>query len=101
MRKDQQEELRRLEEALLEADDREDPEEEADQWLEEFYRQPAEEFDVYNTDDTDVELEEFSETVHQGRQKGGCLVPLIVLLTVVLCLLVGLLLWKQGVIPWA
>ena len=57
MRKDQQEELRRLEEALMEMDQPE-PEEDADQWLEDFYYVPeedyAEPYDVYNTDEAEM-----------------------------------------------
>lgn len=101
MRKDQQEELRRLEEALMEMDQPE-PEEDADQWLEDFYYVPeedyAEPYDVYNTDEADVDLDDYSEDVHGGRQSGGCLVPILLFLTLVLCALVGFVLWKQGVI---
>lgn len=98
MPKDRQEELRRLEKALLEID-QPHQEENPDLWLEDFFDQEDEEVhSVYNTDDTDVDLDEFSEEVHAGGRSGGCLVPIMLLLTLVLCALVGFVLWKLGVI---
>lgn len=99
MRKDQREELRRLEEALLEQERPAPETEEADRWLEDFYTEPVQGYRAYNTDTADVDMDAYSEDVHAGR-RGGCLVWLMVMLTVLLCALVGFLLWKQGVLPW-
>ena len=100
MRKDQQEALRRLEEALLE---QETPpaRDDSDQWLEEFYTEPAHDYTAYNADRTDVDMDVYSREVEAGRRRSGCLVWTAVILTAVLCALIGFLLWKQGVIPWA
>ena len=62
MRKQQQKELRRLEEALLEVEDTEelfDPEEELD-WED---VEIPEDYEFYNTDDVDVDLEDYSDEV--------------------------------------
>lgn len=99
MRKDQQEELRRLEEALLEQDSA-PAREDSDRWLEDFYIAPVPGCKAYNTDRADVDMEDYSAQVHAGKSGRGCLVGLVILLTAVLCALVGFLLWKQGVIPW-
>jgi len=102
MRKDQLEELRRLEEALLEQEAPEEDdwqeEDDSDEWLEEFYSSEPVHCDVYNTDEADLDLEEYSRDVHQGNSGGGCLIPILIFLTLVLCALVGFVLWKQGVI---
>ena len=93
MRKDQQEELRRLEQALLEADaqDAQDAwevtEEETDDWLEEIFLEGQEDspdYGVYNTDDTDVDMESYSEEVHNAPEKGGCAVGVFLVLIGVL-----------------
>ena len=91
MHKDQKEELERLEAALMEMDQPE-PEEDMDQWLEDLFDDEedyVESYNVYTTDDADVELDESSQDVHEGRRGGGCLVPLLLFLTLVLCALVG------------
>ena len=99
MHKDQRRELERLQEALLEPqEDWLEEEDDSDEWLEEYFESDSVSCDVFNTDDTDVDLDDYSEAVHQGRRSGGCLVPIIVFLTLVLCALVGWLLWKQGVV---
>ena len=101
MHKDQREELRRLEQALLESELPEEQwqdEDDADQWLEEFYESEPVHCQVYNADDTDVDLDAFSEEVQRDHRSGGCLVPLMIFLTLVLCALVGYVLWLQGVI---
>ena len=46
---------------------------------------------AYNTDETDEDLDSYSEEVHRGKRSGGCL-------TVVLCLLVLAL--AAGAIVW-
>ena len=100
MRKDQQEELRRLEEALLEQEQPAEAEA-ADEWLEDFYTEPVQDYRAYNTDTADVDMDAYSEDVRAGRRGSGCLVRLMILLTAVLCALVIFLLWKLEVIPWA
>ena len=93
MRKDQQEELRRLEQALLEADAQEAEdswevtEEDADDWLEDIYREFEEEpavCDVYNTDEVDVDMESYSEAVSQAPEQGGCAIGVFFVLIAVL-----------------
>ena len=87
MGKRQQKELRRLEEALMESDD-----------LHEsagFWNNPPKMDDhiVFNTDETDVDLDAYSEEVHQGRAGSG----LSVLLTMVamVALSAGILLFLK------
>ena len=93
MRKDQREALRRLEEALLEADAQEAEdsweaaEEETDDWLEDIFREGEEkdeDFDVYNTDDADVDMESYSEAVREVPEKGGCAIGVFLVLIAVL-----------------
>lgn len=89
MRKDQQEELRRLEKALIEADAQEPEDrwevtgEEADDWLEEIFldgERDIPDFDSYNTDATDVDMESYSEEVRAAEEKGGCAVGVFLVL---------------------
>jgi hypothetical protein len=101
VRKHQEEELRRLEQALLEdPQEAESPmEEDPLEWVEEFYEDVTEEtgytppqgFTVRNTDDVDVDLDAYSEEVYRGK-RGGCLIPgLITVLA--LSLLTAMVLW--------
>ena len=96
MRKQEEEELRRLEQALLEESDQEDfPEEDPLDWVDEFYddagQTPAMDFTVRNTDDVDVDLDDYSEEVYRAK-RGGCLIPgLITVLA--LCVLTAMVLW--------
>lgn len=88
MRKQQQAELRRLEEALM----AEDLPEDADPILDETWLEYTEQdYEIYNTDDTDVDLDAYSDDVHEGgSQKGmGALVilTLLLLLAVIVFLL--------------
>lgn len=79
MRKQQQKELRRLEEALLEVENTEeifDPEEELD-WEDTVI---PEDYDFYNTDDVDVDLDAYSEDVHSGSRGSGLGIFLAMLL---------------------
>ena len=94
MRKDQQEHLRRLEQALLEADaqDAEDTwevtEEESDTWLEDAFWENEEIPDnaVNNTDDADVDMERYSEAVSRASRRSGCSIGVfLVLLAVLSC----------------
>ena len=81
MYKDAEEELKRLEDALLEEEEIQ-PEEDMDVLLEQldelsdetqvFHWQPVElkkAGRIYNTDKTDEDLEQFSEAVHSGEKK--------------------------------
>ena len=87
MRKQEQEELRRLEEELMateytEEDLMDEIEILDDTWLD-FMDFPD---CVYNSDDTDVDLETYSEEVHQGNNRGpssALLVTLIIILSLV------------------
>ena len=93
MRKQQQKELRRLEEALMKAEFPQeafpaDPEMELE-WDE---LEADQSYDVYNTDDVDVDLEEYSENVHEGRHSSGLGIVLTMLCMIalsvgILCLL--------------
>ena len=89
MRKDQQEELRRLERALLEADAQEAEdswevtEEDTDDWLEEIFLDGEREipdFESYNTDATDVDMESYSEEIRNAEEKGGCAIGVFLVL---------------------
>ena len=99
MRNRQQKELQRLEKALLEADDFEayynEPEEEEPELL---WQQTDEDYEIYNTDDTDVDLEAYSEEVHQGTSGNGLSVVLTMLVMVALSASILLLLKYLGVL---
>ena len=86
MRRAQEKELRRLEEALLEAEYPQeafsvDSDELELDW-EEF--EESHPYDVYNTDDVDVDLEEYSEEVHGGKRGNGLGILLTMLVMVAL-----------------
>ena len=96
MRKQEKEALRRLEQALLEAETPEEEisEEDPPEWEEEYYDAPDETptgFTVRNTDQTDVDLEDYSEEVYRGS-KGGCLISGLVTV-IALCVLAAMVLW--------
>ena len=98
MRRQQQKELRRLEEALMEVEYPQeafsaDPEMELD-W-DEF--EDSQYYDVYNTDDTDVDLEEYSEEVLQGKSSSGLGIVLTMLCMVALSACILYLLKVLGV----
>ena len=99
MRNRQQKELQRLEKALMELDDTQayynEPEEEEPEL---FWEQPEEDYDIYNTDDTDVDLEAYSEEVHQGKSGAGLSVVLTMLVMVALSASILLLLKYLGVL---
>ena len=99
MRKQQEKELRRLEEALMEAEYPQeafpaDPELVLD-W-DEF--EDTESYDAYNTDDVDVDLEEYSEDVHQGKRGSGLGVVLTMICMVALSAGILMLLKYLGVL---
>ena len=80
MRKSQQRELERLERALMEAED-------TDLYLDE--KAPAG-YDIYNVDDTDVDLEDYSEEVY-GRESGrsaSVAVTMVAMVALAACILV-------------
>ena len=89
MGKRQQEELRRLEEALLASDDRQ----ELPDW-----GSKASHYAVYNTDEADVDLDTYSEEVHQGRTGNGLSVLLTMVAMVALSAGILLLLKILGVL---
>ena len=95
MFRDREEELVRLEAALLEQEEEVEEDEEYEE--EEYEEEALPDFDAYNADVVDEDLEEFSETVYQGSGKSP-LGFLAVLLILVSGLLLGLawFLLKQG-----
>ena len=93
MFRDRDEELNRLEAALQDDGDEELPEEEYEE-EEDQEEDTLPDFDAYNSDITDDDLEEFSEAVYEGSQKRrlGLLafmlaVVCIVLAALAICLL--------------
>lgn len=91
MRKQEQEELRRLEEALMAHEYTEEiPAEEKD-ILEDTWLEVSDiDYEIYNTDDTDVDLEAYSEDVHRGRRSN--VLPTIITL-LALAALSAMILW--------
>lgn len=92
MGKRQQEELRRLEEALLASDDRQ----ELPDWGSRASQKDN--YAVYNTDESDVDLDAYSEEVHQGRAGSGLSVLLTMVAMVALSAGILLLLKILGVL---
>lgn len=92
MGKRQEKELRRLEEALMESEDLQDA---AD-----FWRKPPKNDDhiVFNTDDTDVDLDAYSEEVRRGKNGSALSVLLTMLAMVALSAAILLLLKVLGVL---
>ena len=99
MRRQQEKELRRLEEALMET---EYPQEafpaEPEMELEWDAFADSESYDVYNTDDVDVDLDEYSEEVHQGKRGSGLGVVFTMLCMVALSACILMLLKYLGVL---
>ena len=80
----QEEELRRLEDALFENDS-------IDAVLDFWNEKPnTPAHCVYNTDETDVDLDAFSEEVHQGR--GRTALPMMLTMLAMVALSAGILL---------
>ena len=99
MFRDRKEELDRLEAALLDADNEDTaPDEEEFFEEEEEADAPLPDFDAYNSDVTDEDLEEYSETVYDGGRRSplGALAVVLVLLTGVLLALAWWLLKYGG-----
>lgn len=99
MRRQQEKELRRLEEALLEA---EDPQEafSAEEEMKLDWEASDEDVycDVYNSDDVDVDMDAYSEDVHQGAGGSGLGVFLTMLAMVALSGCILMLLKYLGVL---
>ena len=99
MFRDRKEELDRLEAALLESDEEAETLTEDEEFLdEEEAEQPLPDFDAYNSDVTDEDLEAYSETVYEGgsRNRLGLLAVALALLSVVLFVLAWWLLKYGG-----
>jgi hypothetical protein len=60
---------------------------------------PAKKVRAYNSDRTDLDLDEFSETVRQGK-KGGCLKKIVGILVLVALALAAYWLYQNGGLPW-
>ena len=97
MRKDQEEALRRLEAALMEAEE-EIPADETE-FLDDTWAELSNtDYDIYNTDDTDVDLTSYSEEVHRGRRSGALSVVLTLLTLLALSAAILWLLRFMGVL---
>lgn len=99
MRKQEQENLRRLEEALLEAEQPKDFPDEELYVLEDSWQEISDtDYEIYNTDDSDVDMDEYSEEVYRGRSGSSLWVLLMVLTMVLLAVFILWLLKFLGVI---
>lgn len=102
MRDRQQKELRRLEEALMETEYEEEFSEEEFDGIEEVdrtWQQSADmDYDIYNTDDADVDMDAYSEEVHRGKTGSGLGVVLTMLTMVALSACILFLLKLLGVL---
>ena len=96
MRNRQQKELRRLEEALMEAEyaDKDSLTQPEDTWQ----QTAGPDYSVYNTDDADVDLDAYSQEVYQERSGQGLSVVATMLVMVLLSLCILLFLKLQGVL---
>ena len=98
MRKQEREELRRLEEALMKPEFTEMPADEME-ILEESWQDLSDvSYDIYTTDEVDVDLEAYSEDVHRGRQSNALPVIITVLALIALSAMVLWLLQFLGVL---
>lgn len=99
MRRGQEKELRRLEEALMET---EYPEEafpaDAEMELDWDEFEDMESYDVYNADEVDVDLDAYSEDVHQGKVGNGLSVVITMVAMVALSAGILFLLKVLGVL---
>ena len=90
MRKNQQRELERLERALMEAEDTD---------FQEWDTQSSPfAYDMYNTDDADVDLDDYSEEVYQQDDRRGLSVAVTMVAMVALSACILLLLRILGVL---
>lgn len=88
MFRDRDEELNRLESALQESE--EDVSGECEE-EEEDEEEDLPDFDAYNSDMTDGDLEEFSEAVYEGSKKSN--LGLLAFMLIVLCVVLLALAW--------
>jgi hypothetical protein len=110
MFRDNQEELKRLEQALLEEEEtpEEVPEQEID-WQDTRpaevavpYRNFSNGYRAYNTDKTDTDFDEYAQQVHDGRGKNRALVVLASLLGLGIgAVVIYLLLRYGGIMLWS
>ena len=85
MRKQQQAELRRLEEALM----AEDLPEDAAPILEETWQEYADrDCEIYNTDNTDVDMDTYSEQVHIGSSRKGAGILFVLTLLLLMAVII-------------
>lgn len=96
MFRDREKELERLSRQLLEeeTEEYEEEEDEADEYEEDDYDE--DEPVIYNTDTTDVDLEEYSEAVYEEPRRSWGLVAAVLLLTAAALLFLAYLLAKRG-----
>ena len=92
MRKSQQRELERLERALMEEEDNGFYSDQEDRKNQPF------DYDMYNVDDADVDMEDYSEEVygHQSGRKLSVAVTMVAMVALAACIL--LLLQMLGVL---
>lgn len=103
MRKQEQEALRRLEAALMEQERTKEIPMEEDEDLEVIWQELADvdydvDYDIYNTDDTDVDLDDYSEDVHRGSQKNSFLTIFMIFSLLLLAVAIFVLIRFLGVI---
>lgn len=99
MRKQEQEALHRLESALLEPEEPQDLLIDDDEELESIWQERiANEYDAYNTDVTDVDLDEYSEDVLRGSRNNPFLPVVIILCLLLLAASLLILMRFLGVI---
>lgn len=91
MGKREQEELRRLEAALLESEYQDEtPVDELD-LLEDTWQEVTDvRYDMYNADYADVDLDDYSEDIHRGRRSNSVL-PLVAMLAI--AALIAMIAW--------
>lgn len=98
MRKQEQEALRRLEAALLEREVPEEVSEENTDFLDDTWQElSVPQYDAYNTDNADVDLDVYSEDVRQGHRGSRALTFLMVVSLLLLVASVCILLKFLGV----
>ena len=84
MRKQEQETLRRLEAALMEQSHTDEIPVEETEDVDTILQDWSDvDYEVYNTDDTDVDMDEYSEDVHRGRHKNS-LFPIAMIFSLLL-----------------
>ena len=91
MRRAQEEELRRLEKALMEADEIQEafPADSDEMELDWEDFSEYEQYDVYNSDEVDVDMDEYSEDVHRGSSGSG--LSVVVTMVAMVALSAGIL----------